>query len=595
MIIGNMMIGIGSGTSSGSTVQGVANFITTSSSNGLASVRNTDYEVTSTNKPMSWSIWIKGDNLGKLTECIFSASDTTREQYALFWLGEDGTTSNCRKLNFIVYGASNGSILKQIVSANRLLRNRWNHIVITEAGTTGASGANGINLYVNGVLDTVVRSNTGTFANAYSTANMRIRLGGSQRTGATSYYGGQVGGFGFYNRVLTAGEALTLYNGGSPMDETTASFYATAGIDFFTCKTTLTSVESFALTENSVTFVNSNVSSAVESISFKKAQDTNTQYVAFGNIIPMGGTAYAWYGRTGTAHIPNGNVYKSLIDISTFSSAPTNTTPVTEVSTQHVSGVSAGVIGSDIYLLYSRFNDSTSLFVSSGWRKSSDGMTGAAFGSYTTIPTTYPRYEHYNKIVSGFTAGEYFVPRFQHNNDVEWRVEVLRTTDSGTSWTPITVVESLTKLGEPAIINTGTQLLILSRNNAGGLWQITSAVGDGTTWNSPADTNLGTGISNGDMCLTDSGKINVVFMDRNDRFLWLSRDNEIATVTASPTSWATPEKLARSYGTDSENIIGYPTILNTGGGKFLVTYSPEFSSSRCDLYWGYGDFSTLGG
>jgi hypothetical protein len=570
----------------------VATFLTSSSSNGLASVRNTDYEVTSTNKAMSWSIWVKGDNLGKLTECIFSASDTTREQYGLFWLGESAT-SNCRKLNFIIYGASNGSIYKQVVSAGRVLRNRWTHIVVTEAGTTGASGANGINIYINGTLDTVVRSNAGTFANAYSTASMRVRLGGSQRTGATSYFGGQVSGFGFYNRVLTAGEVTELYNLGTPMNETLASFYGTAGIDYFACSSTLTSVESFALTASNVTYASSKVNPSVESISFKKAQDGNTQYTAFGNIVPLSGTTYAWYGRTGTAHIPNGNVYKSLIDISSFGTDAVNSTPVTELSTSHVSGVSAGIIDSEVYLFYSKYNDSTSLFTDSGWRKSSDGLTGASFGSYTSIPTTYPRYENYGKMVSGFTAGEYFVPRFQHNNDVEWRVEVLRTTDYGDSWTRIIVHESLTKLGETAIINTGTRLLLVSRNNAGGLWQIASSESDGTTWGTPEDTNLGTGICNADMCFTDSGKIHLVFMDRNDRFLWISRDNDVATVLADAT-WNTPEKLSKSYDTDSENIIGYPTILNTGNGKFLITFSPEFSTNRCDLFWGYGDFQQLG-
>ncbi|HYG02052.1 MAG TPA: sialidase family protein, partial [Chryseosolibacter sp.] len=221
----------------------------------------------------------------------------------------------------------------------------------------------------------------------------------------------------------------------------------------------------------------------------------------------------------------------------------------------------------------------------------SDGLTGESFDAMTTMTTEYSRYEFYEKVIAGFSAGEYFASFFEHDGAGTYRFSVFKTTDNWATVSKIQVFEDDTiRLAEAALVKLPNTLLAIARDQgaSGGLWQTYSTDG-GDTWSSPQKTNLvAEGVANASMCLNDNGKIDILYVSREFHEIYLSTDNDPATVLADETAWNEGTLINNAYATDGLGILGYPSILNAGGNYRAMMFSTEFSTTRADLFVGYG-------
>lgn len=119
-------------------------------------------------------------------------------------------TSTSGKLNWYIFRGTSGSF-GLVTTSTSVNTNSWVHIVGTYDGT---ANANGIKLYINGVLD--VQGTAPASISGTSTDVLRFGIQ-SQLTGAP--YNGFVDETGIWNRALSANEISTLHEiqrGGSP-------------------------------------------------------------------------------------------------------------------------------------------------------------------------------------------------------------------------------------------------------------------------------------------------------------------------------------------------------------------------------------------
>ena len=109
------------------------------------------------------------------------------------------------KLNFFLGSGSPSSYI-QGKSTDSVTGTTWNNIVVTYDGSQDITG---FKIYINGVSNTIVQVSNNTPANVANTTNFQL----SSRNGNTSLqYGGKISNTQFYNRELSANEALHNYN-----------------------------------------------------------------------------------------------------------------------------------------------------------------------------------------------------------------------------------------------------------------------------------------------------------------------------------------------------------------------------------------------
>lgn len=574
----------------------------TTASYARTSTRQTDLEIASAgvDRARSWSCWVRWSNIRTNSQRVYNVTNTdnTQLQYALFLISSDNqTVANNARLRFSTF--TNLSNVMEIQSSPVTLRNRYYHIVVTY---TGSEVNTGLVIYVNGVVDPApVRTTTGTYTGGLNNSTLRFKIG--HETDAAAMIG-DVAHMAIWNRVLTSGEVSELYNNGIVRANASSSFYADIVSDWpLTTNGNSLTNSNYNLTETSgsgISYVNHAFPFRVQdqALSFKRATVGNTRYMAFGNLLRKDATTVSWFGYSGTAHpgTADARIDRIDFDLTTFTaSAPV--TGVIDDGTYSMSGVSCGIDDNGhIHVFAARYNIGGAAFVDARHYKSTDG--GATFDSGEVFATTRPRFEFYGRMIAGFAAGEFFVPFYEHTSAVTWTISVFKTTDNWATHSKIQVYDGTAPtIGESAIVNLGNvsgnnTLMILARQNGAnyGIYRILSTDG-GATWGSPSLTNLASTSASGsncEICVTDNGKVAVFYMDRVDDYAYISKDNTIADIVASPTAFKTGRLVLRSYSADVTNILGYQGILNIGNGNVLAVTSLEFSTSRADLYFGMG-------
>lgn len=549
--------------------------------------------VAGVDRAMSWSMWIRPSNFpvdGAQRIIAVTETAANTNQYTCSMLQESATVAG--KIRHILF--TNATNFIYIESQNPVPRNRWVHLVITYDGSEANTG---FEMYLDGVLEgSPVRNLTGTYTGCANSANFRFQIGRIMSAAPQNRYTGYIRDLAVWDIELSQTNVNELYNAGIPIDVETVSLYANIEA-YWPLRTSLAAENSatFDMADGggltAVEFRKSNISNR-KTISINRAHSTNTRYMAFGGLFATSGNSVFWNGRSGTSHVLNGKIVKVAIDYA----AETIGAPVDIITdgTFDLRGGSAGVINSVIYNFYSRYDGGADTFTDINRNPSTDGLTGETFAGATTMSTTRPRYNFYGKVISGFSAGHYFVPEFENTSGTTFTINVWKTEDNGSNWNKTQVWDAGTEdLSEPAIVNLGVQggnntLLIMCRSVAnGGLYQIVSSDG-GATWGTAADTNLGVGQCNCDLELDEQGRLNVVFMDRNDSRIYLSTKNYVADILASATAYITPAANIVSYSTDSFGVLGYPNIVRVKGRIFVITCSLEQASSRADLYVGIG-------
>lgn len=563
----------------------------------IVNSRQVDLEpsVAGVDRARSYTFWVRFSNLSVgISPRVFTLSDNLNaaQQVNCFLISQDNQSATTnQKLRFIIFTDNTNYIYIQ--SENIVLKNRWIHVAITY---TGSEANTGLNMYLNGTLEaSPTRFTNGTYTGARNNAAIRFKIGHEI---ATAGFIGNVARMGVWNKALSGTEVTEMYNQGRMIDNADLSFYADIVADW-PLKTNANCLNdaTFNFSESGTPqYIAREFSPSSQMISFKRVEPGNTRYVSFGGLIRASADVVSWYGRSGTTHLANGKIVRIDFTLSTFSASA----PV-DVITDGTYDLRGGSVGIDdnghIHVFSSRRDSGSDTFIDTGKYTSTDG--GDTFSAIDAFATVETRYNFYGQHTRGFASGEFFVPFFEHDG-TNFLVSLFKTTDNWATHSKITVYSGTTQLGEAALLNVGNNTMIIHMrriNSPYGILQSVSTDG-GNTWSAPALTNLVSALatgSNDEMILGDNGKLYAVCMDRSAPYLLLSRDNKVADVIADPTAYITSTgfhyRLNESYESDTLEILGYPNVINIGGGNVLVTWSAEMgpaTATRADLFFGMG-------
>lgn len=146
---------------------------------------------------------------------------------------------------------SDPSNIIQVNGPTLISDNQWHHVLVTYDGSTNVSG---VNLYVDGQLETGLTTSYDTYTTGSSDTTAPFYIGISD-TGAYPL-SGDVDEVMVWNRVLTSDERAGLYNVGvAPVDADTTIFETSSGSTNFALETDLSSVSNLKLADTTNRFI----------------------------------------------------------------------------------------------------------------------------------------------------------------------------------------------------------------------------------------------------------------------------------------------------------------------------------------------------
>lgn len=165
-------------------------------------------------KPFSMSCWIQ----------IETASD---QGAIISKNGGGGVPSNwffgqqSGQLQAIIYdgSGSNSRAIRAFSNSGLLTPGQWDHVLMTY---DGSNSQNGINIYSNGVLRFVTRSNPQPYTGLQPTSSP-VRIGANAAGGVGNEFEKYMAEAVIYDYEVTAAQASELYNNGRPLDMNTFS------------------------------------------------------------------------------------------------------------------------------------------------------------------------------------------------------------------------------------------------------------------------------------------------------------------------------------------------------------------------------------
>lgn len=538
--------------------------------------------VSGVDRAMSWSGWILCNNIGTQNMRPFCNMDpgTAFQQYSFNILDQARADSLNQHANFTLFNTANTGTIA-VNSGEKFLRARWYHVVVTYDGSETSAG---IKLYLQGVEDlAATHTSTGSYAGAGSATGYRFQagavLGGN--------FNGRMRDLAVWNRVLTTGEVVSLFNNGVPIDVDTLAFYAAAIEAYWPMRTNANCLNSATFnlgTLNSVTFGTYPLGPNYKFLSMFNGVVGNTAYLAFGSWA----NSRRIYTRSGTDHVTDGiGVTASLNPAGSLSlSALTNVITEMPIDLRNFAS------GEDVNLIRNftgRYNGT--VITDTNNYDSTDGLTGLTFGSRNDITSILPSSGGltYGKVCLNSVAGDNFVAWYSGSVAGTYHIGIIKETGGVFSY--ISVYIGSVDYVEPGLIYCGgSTYIIVCRRLANNGLQMFSSTNNCVTWSAPAATGLGTGVCMGDGCLMPhTGKIVLIYADRTTGLCYVSTDNLLADVLANPLDWNAGSGIFQKY-TFGANILGYPGIVAdpVAPGCVAVFVSAEASSTRADLFVGYG-------
>lgn len=347
------------------------------------------------------------------------------------------------------------------------------------------------------------------------------------------------------------------------------------------------------------------ISPDATSISFSVLTQSVKKYLAYGNFSRVNNNTIYQFAKNGTSHLQGQSYAKITFDTANETVALLEDV-ITSIDPYGLEGGSNSIINNDVFVFTPR-SDSTDVteppaMLDAGYYKSTDGTTGEAFASFVNIPAiANERKSFYG---TPFMVGtDWYVTEADVNlsGDNLWHMRLFKSIDNGANWTYTTMLNTTANLSEQEVIPLGNnRMLTLARKNDStyGLWQSVSN-DNGVTWGTYTESSLTTGLpntgaSNCSMCINYKGTIDVVFMVRGTGNIYLSKDNGIGAIYASPAAWNTPSVLLSIGGLRDPH--GYANIINIDDGKngrlrrnnYLITFTKDNGDDTTDFYYGFG-------
>lgn len=319
--------------------------------------------------------------------------------------------------------------------------------------------------------------------------------------------------------------------------------------------------------------------SVLQTMEFFESSD-GTNYWAFGNLIDVGWPDFPWYGRRGLAHLGGGRIgyqpYSTL-----------NRSFGTRVVTSHandgtdIRGGSAAFINDTAFVFTAFYEDADTFkcltvtkYLPDGTFINQDTLLWKVGGHGGVNETTWERFNFYGAPVNPVGTAKWFIPWYEHQNGVIWRVNYLYSDDNFAHWQNINI--DTNQVGETAMAHLGGDtLLVLGRFDANVPLYQNLSFDLGTTWEGWVQTNLGSGTGRAMAAVLNTPEhgVVVVYGDRTTNNVMLTKDNVIADIVASPTAWQTPEIIYTTGNDDLYHPLAYPSILRVAQYRYLIIFS----------------------
>jgi len=321
---------------------------------------------------------------------------------------------------------------------------------------------------------------------------------------------------------------------------------------------------------------------------------TDDAYVAFGTLFSVSEDEVYWIGRRGSDHLSDGELVKISHDLATGSTSQ----PVSIIrdADYDLRGGAHGLVGDKVLNFSTRYTHATGPAVDFSFWSSTDGLTGEAYGpSSIFVDTTdnYTRFNFYNRVVPGAAPGEYWISRYERVADFSAiRLQLFHTLDDGGTWDALDVYAGDENLVEGTMLDLGEgKLLVVARHTHENALTQTFSEDGGNTWSTPVATDLCSGGGNcmADLCEHEDGSFSLVYADRGDGLLKISRGNRFESIAGAVPEWQPAVVVASpTPDTSGRTILGYPSMLCLGENDFLIASSVESSPTRADLMIGRG-------
>jgi len=251
-----------------------------------------------------------------------------------------------------------------------------------------------------------------------------------------------------------------------------------------------------------------------------KEQINTTTYDTFGLLIKVDDDNIIYFIRQGTSHVGDkGKIVGQKYTLSTRTWGTRYDVYEDANGDYDSRNVSGGIIGSNIYLFFLRYNLNTTTIIDIGYIKSTD-LTGTSWGNYTSVATGLTDPNTYGSIVETSVSGKYLIP-VRGTDGADSAIILLETTDSGDNWAVgDTIYTGAVTYTETCITHIGSgKMIALIRNNAGSYVNQSMSADNGETWSAPALTNLGA--STGEkipwiIYNSYSNKVISIYVDRTD-------------------------------------------------------------------------------
>jgi hypothetical protein len=150
--------------------------------------------------PFTFSSWVYFDSVSG-ARAILGKDNGTQREYALF--------SNSGKLKIFLKHLGGGTQCSRETNNVVFSTGQWYHVAASYDGSGGSTAADGITLYINGVVAASTATNNGSYSHmSNTTADFNI----GRYSGAFAYFYGLIDELAVWNTALTSTQVSEIYN-----------------------------------------------------------------------------------------------------------------------------------------------------------------------------------------------------------------------------------------------------------------------------------------------------------------------------------------------------------------------------------------------
>lgn len=205
--------------SGGTTYDGINNGATI----GVTGIRDEAYDFDGTNDHIDTNISVNVfDTTVSFSMSAWINPDTSQTS----WIVSQNSAGD---IGGVVYLSSNkpafyiedtGVTWNQCITTNAITSGQWSHVAVTVTGQASrASSCTGVNIYINGVAETIVTTGSGTVNALPVTEDVFI----GAKHGTSNFFNGKIDDLSIFSLKLTNAEIQSIYNEGRSRDIITGS------------------------------------------------------------------------------------------------------------------------------------------------------------------------------------------------------------------------------------------------------------------------------------------------------------------------------------------------------------------------------------